>query len=121
MPEESSPQKDRADTLPVSSRLFERVLRVNRTWITRGGLAVTTEKYLKHLASTRQEVLEVVCERALAAAQNSSKNQIDPKPSFYASLFSEATKKERDQFLKNHFFTRLLSAELQSEQTRSSS
>ena len=87
--------------------------RINRTWITKGGLAESTEKYFCHLEEVRPNDLEAVCREAVQAAKNASNEHKDPKPAFYASIFSRATREERNDFLKNHFFTRLLSAEKQ--------
>jgi len=94
--------------------------RVNRAWLTRGNLAQNTENYLDHLSTKRPTELKEVCERALREARAASRAQNDPKPAFYASIFSGATKDERNTFLREHFFTRLLSAEmnLQRRQTQ---
>lgn len=95
------------------SEVVSKARRINRTWITRGGLAANTEAYLEHLEDTRPEDLDAVCEEAVRAARQASQECRDPKPAFYASVFSKATRAERNEFLKDHFFTRLLSAELQ--------
>jgi hypothetical protein len=87
--------------------------RINRSWITRGNLARNTENYLNYLAVRRPEDLHAVCEGAVRAAKNASLRQQDPKPYFYASIFARATRAERDEYLKEHFYTRLLSAEMQ--------
>ncbi len=85
--------------------------RINRTWLTQGALAENTERYLDHLAMTRPTDLPKVCLLAIEGAMAASEQGKDPKPPFYANLFSTATKTERDTFLKDHFFTRFLSAE----------
>lgn len=96
------------------SNLIARVRKINRTWITRGEIAAHTERYLDHLAAHHPERLETVCARALAAAHEASHvRKTDPKPAFYATLFSEATPGERETFLKEHAYTRQLLAKIQ--------
>lgn len=85
--------------------------RINRTWLTLGTLAENTARYLDHLAEIRPQDLAKVCRLAIEGAMTASDEGRDPKPPFYANLFSTATKSERDLFLKDHFFTRILSAE----------
>jgi hypothetical protein len=114
MPEKSS--SDPQQLSPRGAEAIRMARRVNRAWITRGNLAGNTENYLDHLCKTRPGELEQVCERALREARAASRNQKDPKPAFYASIFSGATKAERNDFLREHFFTRLLSAEMHVEQ-----
>jgi hypothetical protein len=89
--------------------------RVNRAWITRGNLAQNTENFLDYLSTRRPKELAEVCAQALKEARAASKAQKDPKPAFYASIFSSATKAERNDYLREHFFTRLLSAEMHLE------
>lgn len=104
----------RFSTAQVSgSEAVKYVRRINRSWITRGNLAQNTENYLNYLAARRPGDLHAVCEAAVQAAKNASLRQQDPKPYFYASIFSRATREERNEFLKEHFYTRVLSAELQ--------
>ncbi len=79
--------------------------RINRTWIVRGDLPVNTERYLDALAARDGTVLREVCERAIAATRLASQEQRDPKPDFYATLFSRATPAERDQYLQDHPWT----------------
>ena len=87
--------------------------RINRTWIVHGNLGPDTENYLARLEESHPEILLEVCTRAVAAARVASKEQRDPKPDFYASLFSRATPAERAAYLKDHPWTRNLSAGLQ--------
>jgi hypothetical protein len=91
---------------------IEHARRINRTWVVRGGLADTTARYLERLEIERPATLLVVCERAIAAARRASAEHRDPKPDFYASLFSRATPAERDEFLGNHLWTRERSVQL---------
>lgn len=80
--------------------------RINRTWIVHGNLSQTAESYLAHLEATRPELMEEVCERAVQAARLASHEHRDPKPGFYAGLFSRATPEEQDAWLKDHRWTR---------------
>jgi len=105
--------KGSPDLSPPEFAVPARVRRINRTWFTRAGLAEVTGRYLDHLESTRPKAFDRVCHRALAAARQASAEQADPKPVFYAALFSEATRAERNDYLRGHFFTRLLSSEMQ--------
>ncbi len=76
--------------------------RINRTWIVNGTLAQDTERYLAQLEATHSELLEEVCERAVQAARLASQEHRDPKPDFYAALFSRSTSEEQETYLKNH-------------------
>lgn len=89
----------------------EQARRINRTWLVRGGLADSTAQYLDMLAGKNPELLEKLCAEAIAAARQASAEHRDPKPDFYAALFSRATEEERDRFLANHRWTRERSAE----------
>lgn len=108
-----SPPHPPRRSFPGEEEVVRRVRRVNGTWITRGRLAEHADQFLDHLEMDRPEDLILACERALHAAQEASRKMSDPKLPFYASLFSVATREERNHFLKEHLFTRLLSAELQ--------
>jgi hypothetical protein len=88
--------------------------RINRTWIVRGELSGNTARYLDALEARDPALLREICERAVAAAQHASHEQRDPKPDFYATLFSRATAAERELYLKEHAWTRKKSAELAS-------
>lgn len=87
--------------------------RINDAWITHGELAANTRRYLDHLATTDPQRLKAACSLAITKSRQASHEQQDPKLPFYAALFSHSTKTERDHYLKDHFFTRLLSAEMQ--------
>lgn len=86
--------------------LIERAKRINRTWIVRGGLADNSQRYLAKLEAEKPDVLARVCSRAVKAAHAASAETRDPKPDFYAALFSEASDEERDVYLKDHLWTR---------------
>lgn len=90
--------------------------RINRTWIVRGDLPDNTERYLDALATRDPALLREVCERAIAATRLASQEQRDPKPDFYATLFSRATPAEREQYLRNHPWTHQRSTALSVEQ-----
>lgn len=90
--------------------------RINRTWIVRGGLSANTERYLEALEARDPALLREVCERAIAASRRASEEQRDPKPDFYATLFSRSTAAEREIFLKEHAWTRERSEQLSSQQ-----
>ena len=96
----------------------ERARQTNRRWITRGRIADNTERYMDELAARDPQLLGRVCRRALDAARRASRARRDPKPEFYASIFSSASREDRDRFLRDHFFTRLLSAEIQANHER---
>lgn len=85
--------------------------RINRTWIVRGGLEKSAEDYLTALETRDPGLMEKVCALAIGAAHQASAAQRDPKPDFYAALFSQATEAERETFLKNHRWTRQKSRE----------
>jgi hypothetical protein len=86
--------------------------RINRTWIVRGGLRENTVRYLDSLEARDPDLLRDVCQRAVDAAQRASHEQRDPKPDFYAALFSRTTEDERAEFLRDHQWTRRRAAEL---------
>ena len=90
--------------------------RINRTWIVRGGLAETTARYLDALEARDAGLLRTVCELAINAAHKASKELRDPKPDFYASIFSRATEAEREDYLRNHAWTRRRSREFAGQQ-----
>ncbi len=81
------------------------VRRVNDRWIVREGLRQSASAYLDHLASIDPARLLESCRRSKALTQSYGSDE-DPKPWFYASLFSLATPAEAARFLKEHDFTR---------------
>jgi hypothetical protein len=84
---------------------IEQVRRINRTWIVHGTLAADTEAYLAVLERDDHALLLEVCTRALEAARRASREQRDPKPDFYASLFRRATPRQRARYLSDHPWT----------------
>jgi hypothetical protein len=90
--------------------------RINRTWIVRGQLAHNTADYLDDLEARDPVLLRTVCELAVAGASRASKEQRDPKPDFYAWIFSRSTEEEREKYLRDHAWTRRRAAELAARQ-----
>jgi hypothetical protein len=83
------------------------VKRVNRAWIVRGHLNVQAETWLDHLASLDDGRLQQSCENARALCDLRDPLD-DPKPWFYAGLFSLATPAEARKFLATHRVTKAL-------------
>lgn len=83
----------------------EWVRRVNRSWIVRDCLADHAEAWLDHLAGLNDGRAARVCEaaRRMCALRNEFD---DPKPWFYAGLFSLATQDEAKRFVQNHRVTK---------------
>ena len=81
--------------------------RVNRAWIVRGHLNEQAEHWLEHLAALDDGRLRLSCEnaRAMCGLRDSLD---DPKPWFYAGLFSLATPAEAREFLASHRVTKAL-------------
>lgn len=82
----------------------EWVRRVNRRWIVRQGLADAAEAWLDHLQEKPDPRLRQVCENARSLVLAGNRLE-DPKPWFYAGLFSLATATEARHFLGEHHFT----------------
>ena len=78
--------------------------RVNARWIVREGLRASASGYLDLLASIDPERLSRSCRRARGLTGRFGSTE-DPKPWFYAGLFSLATKDEVKHFLTQHHFT----------------
>lgn len=81
------------------------VRRVNSRWIVRQGLRESSAAYLDHLAATNEEKLMRSCRRARRLTNRFGSSE-DPKPWFYAGLFSLASDEEASTFLADHPFTR---------------
>lgn len=78
--------------------------RVNARWIVREGLRASAAAYLDRLDSIGPERLQRSCHRARRLTDRYGSAE-DPKPWFYAGLFSLATREEADEFLTEHHFT----------------
>jgi len=104
----------------MTDSLIERAKRINRTWIVRGGLADNAKRYLTMLEEQKPGMLARVCARAVKAAHEASANIRDPKPDFYAALFSEASQEERAEYLKDHLWTRTRAEAIQMDDVSAS-
>lgn len=79
------------------------VRHVNARWIVRESLRRDASAYLDHLAASDPPRLREVCRRARALTR--AHPDEDPKPWFYAALFSLSTESEAERFLRGHDFT----------------
>ncbi len=79
------------------------VRHVNGRWIVRESLRQDAADYLDHLAATDPERLRRACARARTLSRGHPGE--DPKPWFYAGLFSLATLPEARRYLRGHDFT----------------
>lgn len=79
--------------------------RVNSSWLVRGGLNDDAESWLRHLETNDPGRLLASCEaaRAMCAIRP---HLSDPKPWFYAGLFSRATAQEARRFVDAHRITK---------------
>lgn len=92
---------------PIGSKSPEHVewaRRVNSRWIVHHGLKECAEAYLDHLEAMAPDRLARSCWRAHRLARECEPGE-DPKPWFYAGLFSLATPDEAERFLADHWFT----------------
>jgi len=78
--------------------------KVNGRWIVHHGLRESAESYLNHLEANDPERLAASCDRANRLVRACEAGE-DPKPWFYAGLFSLATVEEAGCFLVDHWFT----------------
>ncbi len=81
------------------------VKRVNRAWLVRGNLNDCAEAWLEYLAALDDGRLLASCEAARAMC-GLRQPMDDPKPWFYAGLFSYATVEEARRFLATHRITK---------------
>lgn len=79
--------------------------RVNRRWIAHHGLKECAQTYLDHLQKRTPGRLIPSCQRAQQLVRLCPPGE-DPKPWFYAGLFSLANPDEIRRFLADHWFTR---------------
>ena len=80
------------------------VRRVNGTWIVRHGLAERADEWLAYLERLGDGRLGISCKTAQAMCRFRGRSE-DPKPWFYAGLFSHATAQEARRFLAHHRLT----------------
>lgn len=84
------------------------VRRVNARWIVHGGLDQSAGAYMDRLLDTDPRRLALSCRIARALAGQADAGE-DPKPWFYAGLFSMANPAEVAEFLLGHrLFTTIL-------------
>ena len=81
------------------------VKRVNHSWLVRGGLKENADDWLEYLSKLDDGRLRQSCEAARAMCGMRDPLE-DPKPWFYAGLFSLATAEEARRFLSVHRITK---------------
>ena len=92
---------------PISSSQSETVAwvrEVNSRWIVHHGLKQNAEAYLAHLEANDLARLIAACDRAARLVRTCDPLE-DPKPRFYAGLFSVSTVEEAGKYLAGHWFT----------------
>jgi len=89
---------------PPQAETVAWVREVNSRWIVHHGLKERAEAYLAHLEATDPTRLATACERAVRLVRACEPIE-DPKPWFYAGLFSVSTIEEAGQYLAGHWFT----------------
>lgn len=97
----TSPAKTREAGISVDYVAWVR--RANGRWIVHQGLGRNAEAYLEQLARTDPDRLLHSCRNAYLLVRESQPME-DPKPWFYAGLFSLATESEKQEFLAGHWF-----------------
>jgi hypothetical protein len=85
-------------------RPVEWATRLNQRWIVHQGLGKRAGDWLTHLADTNQSRLLKSCEAARTMILHWNEEG-DPKPWFYAGLFSNASGEEAVAFLAGHRLT----------------
>lgn len=85
--------------------LITKVRRINERWIVRGSLRDHAVDYLLHLEATDPARLRQSCQLALELVRSRVPGE-DPKPLFYAGLFSLASRSEIQRYLGEHLLTR---------------
>ena len=85
-----------------------KVRRVNQSWIVRGQLKETATAWIDHLRLSDPVRLEKSCWLALFLTRYRKNVLRDPKPLFYAGLFTFATRKEIAARLEHHPMTRAI-------------
>lgn len=89
--------------------VIERIRKINKTWIVRGGLGEDAANYLDLLEQSDNSRFHFACLltwNVLAYLNAHQRMQHeDPKRYFYPALFYATTTQEQQQFLKKHQFT----------------
>ncbi len=88
-----------------SEEVNHKVKMINLKWLTKGDLAEDAKKYIDRLEKQDFERVTHLCHVALACAREASARHLDPKPLFYAGLFSQTTPEERQELLGNNKVT----------------
>lgn len=88
--------------------LNDKVKMINLKWLTKGDLAQDARDYISKLEREDVNMMTHVCHIALACAREASLRKLDPKPFFYAGLFSRTNPEEREKMLHNNKVTRAL-------------
>ena len=91
--------------IPSTMPPIEWAGRVNQAWFVRGGLKENAVEWMRYLISVDDGRLLPSCEAARAMCGMRGP-LTDPKPWFYAGLFSLATEDEARRFLETHRVTR---------------
>lgn len=78
--------------------------KVNARWLVNGGLDRDAENYIQHLEAVDLPRLERSCRIARRLVDIRDRSE-DPKPWFYAGLFSLATTAEAERFAGRHPLT----------------
>jgi len=116
-----TPDMSKPTTCPVlpdeGQRTIAKVQRVNQRWIVHGKLRDNASAYLAHLQKTDPARLQKGCAMALHMVQHKKTLIRDPKPLFYAGLFSAATRGEIDLYLRDHPMTRAISLMLHGDKS----
>ena len=86
--------------------LCGRVRILNTRWLVHGGLDRDADAYIRHLEALDPARLARSCEHAWRMLNLRNECAEDPKPWFYAGLFSLATNAEAERFLQRHCLTR---------------
>jgi len=90
--------------------------RVNQAWFVRGGLKEHAVEWMRYLMSVEDGRLLSSCEAARAMCGMRGP-LADPKPWFYAGLFSLATVEEARRFLETHRVTRAAIPAMRNDET----
>jgi len=85
-------------------RSVEWANRINQRWIVHRGLGKRAEDWMTHLAEMDPQRLRKSCETARLMIRSWNEAG-DPKPWFYAGLFSTASGAEAEKYLAGHRLT----------------
>jgi hypothetical protein len=77
---------------------------INGRWICHGHLQETAARWMEHLAATAPARLAASARQAFHLVKTAGR-ECDPKPWFYAGLFSLSSPEEQQAWLSTHPFT----------------